>query len=68
MTNKDILILLGLTEIASQCIDHETMSVDEFRGFFDGCDQDKLELQLGELKKCGIGRVENHAKRIWKYD
>jgi len=46
MTNRDILILLGLTEIASQCMENETMSVDEFRGFFEECDQDKIELQL----------------------
>ena len=46
MTNRDILILLGLTEIASQCMENDTMSVDEFRDFFNECDQDKLELQL----------------------
>jgi len=46
MKNRDIVILLGLTEVAYQCIDHGTMSEDEFRSFFDGCDLDKLELQL----------------------
>ena len=46
MKNRDIVILLGLTEVAYQCIGHGTMSEDEFRSFFDGCDLDKLELQL----------------------
>jgi len=45
MKSRDIVILLGLTEIASQCIDNETMSEDEFKSFFDGCDLDKIEEQ-----------------------
>ena len=46
MTTKDILILLGLTEIAYQCIDNKTMLYDEFKSFFVGCDTNKIELQL----------------------
>jgi len=46
MTTKDILILLGLTEIAYQCIDNKTMLYDEFKSFFVGCDTNKMELQL----------------------
>ena len=57
MTNRDILILLGLTEIASQCMESETMSVDEFRGFFEECDLDKMEFQFGKLEE-GIALEE----------
>jgi len=57
MTNRDILILLGLTEIASQCMENETMSVDEFRGFFEECDLDKMEFQFGKLEE-GIALEE----------
>jgi len=57
MKNRDIVILLGLTEIASQCIDHGTMSEDDFRSVFDGCDLDKMELQLGKLEE-GIALEE----------
>jgi len=51
MKNRDIVILLGLTEVAYQCIDHGTMLEDDFRSFFDGCDLDKMELQLGKLEE-----------------
>jgi len=51
MKNRDIIILLGLTEVASQCIYNETMSEDDFRSFFDGCNLDKMELQLGKLEE-----------------
>ena len=51
MKNRDIVILLGLTEVAYQCIDYGTMLEDDFRSFFDDCDLDKMELQLGELEE-----------------